>query len=271
MFVEICDAKIYTVAFGPAAAPVLLGVGGWIGSWELWAEPFAVLSQDWRTVAYDHRGTGATIAPVESITFDRLVDDVFAVMDALKIDHCVLAAESAGALTALAAARRQPDRITGLVLVDALSYQPPVEDGNPFLQGLQHQYGGTIDRFVTACVPEPDSDHIKRWGRQILGRASQAAAIALYRSSSEPDLRSCLGDIKQPALILHGEADAIVPVEEARRLAAALPHAYLSLVSGAGHVPTMTRPQVIADAINRFLPPQTKQDDALSWRAIGCS
>jgi pimeloyl-ACP methyl ester carboxylesterase len=106
MFVEIEDAKIYTVAFGPAAAPVLLGIGGWIGSWELWAEPFAVLSQHWRTVAYDHRGTGATMAPVESITFERLVYDIFAVMDALKIERCVLAAESAGALTALAAARK---------------------------------------------------------------------------------------------------------------------------------------------------------------------
>jgi len=252
MFVEVDNAKIFTVTFGPSAGPVLLGVGGWIGSWELWVEPFAMLSQGWRTAAYDHRGTGATIAPLESITFGRLVDDVFAVMDALKIERCVLAAESAGALTALAAARMQPDRIAGLVLVDALSYQAPLEENNLFLQGLQHQYAATIDRFVTACMPEPGSDHIKRWGRQILGRASQAAAMALYRSSSEPDLRGSFGDIKQPALILHGEADAIVPVEEAQRLAAALPHAHLSIIPGAGHVPTMTRPQVIADAINRF-------------------
>lgn len=252
MFVSVDDAKFYTVAFGPAAAPVLLGIGGWIGSWELWAEPFAMLSQNWRTVAYDHRGTGATKAPVESITFDRLVDDALAIMDSLGIERCVLAAESAGALTALAAARRQPGRITGLVLVDALAYQPPVEDGNPFLQGLQHQYAMTIDRFVAACVPEPDSEHIRRWGRQILGRASQAAAIALYRSSSEPDLRDSLDDVGQPTLILHGEADAIVPVEEARRLAAALPNARLSTIAGAGHVPTMTHPQEIADAINHF-------------------
>ncbi len=214
MFIEVDDAKIYTVTFGPAAAPVILGIGGWIGSWELWAEPFALLSRHWRTIAYDHRGTGATVAPVESITFGRLVDDVFAVMDALGIERCVLAAESAGALTALAAARRRSDRIAGLALVDALYYQAPVRDDDPFLQGLQHQYAATIDWFVAACVPEPDSDHIKRWGGQILGRASQAAAIALYRSSSEPDLRGDFGDIRQPALILHGEADAIVPVTE---------------------------------------------------------
>ena len=253
MFIDGDGAKIYTAAFGPAAAPVILGIGGWIGSWELWVEPFAILSRRWRTIAYDHRGTGATIAPTESITFDRLVDDVFAVMDALEIERCVLAAESAGALTALAAARKEPDRIVGLVLVDALSYQPPLGENDPFLQGLQYQYAATIDRFVTACLPEPDSEHIKRWGRQILGRASQPAAIALDRSSSEPDLRPDFGNIRQPALILHGEADAIVPIEEAQRLAAALPNARVTVVPGAGHVPTMTRPQVIADAINHFL------------------
>lgn len=252
MFIDVDGAKIFAVAFGPSAAPVILGIGGWIGSWELWAEPFAVLSQSWRTIAYDHRGTGATIAPVESITFQRLVEDVFAVMDTLGIERCVLAAESAGALTALAAAHKRPDRIAGLALVDPLYYQAPVRDDNPFLQGLQHQYAATIDWFVAACVPEPDSDHIRCWGQQILGRASQAAAIALYRSSSEPDLRGELGDIRQPALVLHGAADAIVPIEEAQRLASALPHAHLSIVPGAGHVPTMTHPQVIADAINHF-------------------
>ncbi|MFN8469312.1 MAG: alpha/beta hydrolase [Caldilineaceae bacterium] len=252
MFIDVDGAKIYTAAFGPEAAPVILGIGGWIGSWELWVEPFAMLSRHWRTVAYDHRGTGATSAPVESITFGRLVDDVFAVMDALGIERCVLAAESAGALTALAAAHERPERIAGLVLVDALYYQAPIRDDDPFLQGLQHQYAATIDWFVTACVPEPHSDHIKRWGRQILGRASQEAAIALYRSSSEPDLRADLGDIKQRTLILHGAADAIVRVEEAQRLAAALPHAHLSIVPEAGHVPTITRPQVIADAIDHF-------------------
>jgi len=54
---------------------------------------------------------------VESITFDRLVDDVFAVLDAYAVEHCVLAAESAGALTALGAALKNPQRVTGFGLL----------------------------------------------------------------------------------------------------------------------------------------------------------
>lgn len=253
MFVPVGDAKIYTISFGAHSAPALLAIGGWIGSWELWAEPFSLLSQNWRTIAYDHRGTGATVSSVESITFENMVDDLFAVMDAYGVEQCVLAAESAGALTALGAALKQPQRITGLVIVDGMYFRPPLSNGDPFLLGLQKAYPVTLDRFVEACVPEPDSDHIKRWGRQIIDRSSQEAAIALYNLAGAVDLRADLLKIAQPTLILHGEADAVVPVQAAQGLAKALPNAKLVLLPGAGHVPTMTRPVEIVQEIMNFV------------------
>ena len=252
MFINVGDAKIYTTAFGSTTSPVIVGIGGWIGSCELWAEPFSILSQSWHTIAYDHRGAGATIAPVESITFNRLVDDVFAVLDAYNVENCVLAAESAGALIALGAALKHPKRITGLVIVDGLYFREAASEKDLFLLGLRRDYSATLDRFIETCVPETNSDHIKRWGRQILDRASQDAAIALYLSAGEIDLRNELNRISQPTLILHGEADGIVPVEGAHRLAEILPHAGLSVLPGAGHVPTMTRPYEVTREIMNF-------------------
>jgi pimeloyl-ACP methyl ester carboxylesterase len=253
MFITTPDhARLYTAAFGPPDAPPLLAIGGWIGSWELWTEPFAILSQTWRDIAYDHRGAGATVAPTASITNDNLLADVFTVLDAYGVERCVLAAESAGAVTALLAALAAPDRIAGLVLVDALWYAPPRAPDNPFLLGLHHDYAATLDWFVNACVPEPHSDHIKRWGRQILARATQESAIALYRASGEIDLRAELPRVAQPALILHGSLDAIQPLAESERLAALLPNAELVVLEGAGHVPTLTRPAEVAAEVNRF-------------------
>lgn len=257
MFVTVGNAKIYATSFGSTTSPVIVGIGGWIGSWELWVEPFAILSQNWRTIAYDHRGAGATIAPVESITFDRLVDDVFAVLDAYTVEQCVLAAESAGALTALGAALKNPHRIIGLVIVDGLSYRETPPEKDLFLLGLRQAYSATLDRFVEACVPEPDSDHIKRWGRQIIDRASQEAAIALHLSTSKTDLRNDLHRITQPTLILHGEADALVSVEDAHQLAKTLPYVKLTVLPGAGHVPTMTRPLEVAHEITSFFGTET--------------
>lgn len=252
MFITVGDANIYATAFGSITSPAIMGIGGWIGSWELWAEPFAVLSQTWRVIAYDHRGSGATVMPVESITFDRLVEDVFAVLDAYNVEHCVLAAESAGALTALGAALKYPKRITGLVIVDGMYFRETPSEKDLFLLRLREAYPATLDRFVEACVPEPGSDHIKRWGRQIIDRASQESAIALYLSAGEIDLRPELHSISQPTLIIHGGADVLVSIEEARQLAALLPNVKLSVLPDAGHVPTMTRPLEVASEIISF-------------------
>jgi pimeloyl-ACP methyl ester carboxylesterase len=252
VFIQVSDAKIFSVAFGPATGQPILGIGGWIGNWELWAEPFSLLSTDWHTIAYDHRGSGATLAPVESITIGRLVDDVFAVLDAYNVEKCILAAESAGALTAFGAALKQPERISGLVIVDGLYHQEAPTEKDAFLAGLKSFYPQTLEHFVQACVPEPDSEHIKRWGLQILNRASQESAIALYLSTSSVDLRPDLSRISQPTLILHGEADALVPLEAARWLAQTLPNSRLITLPGAGHVPTITRSQAVAQAIRDF-------------------
>ncbi len=252
MFITIGNTKIYATSFGSTTFPAIIGIGGWIGSWELWAEPFSILSQNWRTIAYDHRGVGTTIAPIESITFERLVDDVFAVLDEYNIKQCILAAESAGALTALGAALKNPHRITGLVVVDGMYFREPPQEKDHFLSGLRKAYPVTLDRFVEACVPEPDSDHIKRWGRQIINRASQDTAIALHLMASERDLRNDLHRITQPTLIIHGEADALVPVEEAQWLAKTLPNSKLVVLKGAGHVPTMTYPIDVSREINNF-------------------
>lgn len=68
MFITARDARIFSTTFGPKTAPAILGIGGWIGSWELWLESFSTLSERWHTATYDHRGLGVTMAPLETIT-----------------------------------------------------------------------------------------------------------------------------------------------------------------------------------------------------------
>jgi pimeloyl-ACP methyl ester carboxylesterase len=230
-----------------------MAVGGWIGSSELWTDPLAYLSDEYVTVAYDHRGTGLSVCDVSSITFDSLVADAVAVMDACGISRCVLAAESAGAQTALAVAARHPERVSHLVIVDGLCTQAAPAERDPFVEGLRVAYVETIERFVQRCIPEPDRDHIKAWGRKILARATQESAIALRLVGSTVDLAAELPRIQQPTLVLHGELDTIVPLDVGRALAAALADAEWQVLTGCGHVPTLTEPRAVADAIRAFL------------------
>ena len=253
MFIPHNNAQLYIVEFG-SGPRTLVAHGGWTGSWELWTEPFMQLSKSWRTVAYDHRGTGATIAPVESISVENMVADLFAVLDKLNIEKCVLAAESAGGMIAVNAVLQQPERFDGLVLVDALLHNEDDGSDAGFIQGLQTNYMATIGGFVDACVPttEQNSAEIRSWGSKILSRATSESAIRLLECTHGIDLRPKLSQIKHRTLILHGDADAIVPLSDSEYAASQIPNSHLHVFKGAGHVPTVTRAIEVAQAINQY-------------------
>ena len=253
MFIPHNNAQLYTVEFG-SGPRTLVAHGGWTGSWELWTEPFTQLSKSWRTVAYDHRGTGASIAPVESISIENMVTNLFAVLDTLNIEKCVLAAESAGGMVAVNAVLQQPERFDGLVLVDALLHNEDDGSDAGFIQGLQTNYMATIGGFVDACVPttEQNSAEIRSWGRKILSRATSESAIRLLECTHGIDLRPKLPQIQHRTLILHGDADAIVPLSDSEYTASQIPNCHLHVVKGAGHVPSVTRAVEVAQVINQY-------------------
>ena len=253
MFIPHNNAQLYTVEFGNGPR-TLVAHGGWTGSWELWTEPFMQLSKTWRTVAYDHRGTGATIAPVESISVENMVADLFAVLDKLNIEKCVLAAESAGGMVAVNAVLQQPERFDGLVLVDALLHNEDDGSNAGFIQGLKTNYTATIGGFVDACVPttEQNSAELRSWGRKILARATSESAIRLLECTHGIDLRPMLAQIQHRTLILHGDIDGIVPLSDSEYMAIQIPNSHLHVFKGAGHVPTVTRPIDVAQVINQY-------------------
>lgn len=249
MFVEAGGFLLNTVAFGSGFP--FVAHGGWVGSWELWQEPFQLMQDRWRCIGYDHRGSGATTAPPAAITPRGLVDDLFTVMDHYRVDSCVLAGESLGALTCLQAVIRDPTRFRGLVLVDGAPAASR-ERTAPLVDGSRTDYQRTVAAFVDACVPEPDSEHIRRWGRQILLRADPEAAARIFESHYEADIAVDLTQVSVPTLVIHGEDDSIVPIEIGKAVAAAIPTSELIALPDTGHVPTLTRPRELVEAINRW-------------------
>jgi len=255
MFIPAGGSLLNVVDIGQSDR-TLVAVGGWVGGWELWQQPIEQLHRSWRCVAFDHRGAGASTAPAEAITASGLVDDLLEVLDRLAIDRCVLAGESLGTLTVLAAYARQPHRFDGLVLVDGMAAPAGDADADAVRRG----YDAYVAGFVDACIPEDGLDHLRRWGRQILARSDPEAAARMLEVHQGVDLRPMLSDVRVPTLVIHGERDAIVPVSSGIGLAEAIPGATLVVVPGAGHVPTVTAPAAVVAAIDDWaarLPPVT--------------
>lgn len=253
MFLEVNGVRLHALVFGDGPR-TLLAVGGWTGSWEVWEEPIAQLTAEgWRCIAYDHRGAGESPVDPALITVEAMIEDVVGVLNAVEADRCVLAGESQGGAIAQYAAARQPSRFDGLVL-SAPAPTGRREDSSAFSDLCRSDYSTAVAGFVERCFPEPGSDHVKRWARNVLLRAEAEQAARIIEMWSDDDVPDVdPRQIEIPTVILHGTADAIVPIEVSQRLAELLPDAELVELDGTGHVPTMTQPdEVVAAILHRF-------------------
>jgi pimeloyl-ACP methyl ester carboxylesterase len=255
MFRRVGEALINTVSFG-SGDTVVFGVGGWIGNWELWQQPFEVLSrQGFRTIAYDHYGSGETIAPSHLLTFEAHINAVFRLLDDLGIETCVLAGESMGGTVAIEAARRSPARFHGVVVVGSAVHGFDDQRTQEFAAALRKNHEATMRFFVDLCIPEPDAEHLKRWLLRILLRTPVEDAVTLLEAMYGLDLRPRLGELEVPVQFVHGELDALPnnAVADAEATAGAVRDARFHIVRGAGHVPTLTRPFEVAEVMAAFI------------------
>jgi pimeloyl-ACP methyl ester carboxylesterase len=109
-----------------------------------------------------------------------------------------------------------------------------------------------MDLFVNACVPEEECDAERRWAKQIVNRSNGPDAIQLMECLEVVDVGHRLSEISLPTLILHGRRDVITPMANAENLAAKIPNSKLVVIEDTGHVPTITRPAIVAKAIAEF-------------------
>ena len=251
MFLRSDDADLYVTSFG-SGPRTFVAHGGWVGSSELWQQPFEQLSRSWRTVTYDHRGTGATVNRAATITFELMVSDLFRVLDALQIDTCVLAGESSGAFVVLEAALRQPKRFSGLVLVDGRYQGGKSAGATRFIEGCKTNFEATMEMFVNACVPEDNCETERRWGKQIVMRSDSTSAVQLMECLESVQVEHRLAEIHLATLLIHGSRDVITPIASSQNLAQTLPNSKLVTIEGAGHVPTVTHPAEVVRAIEEF-------------------
>ena len=218
----------------------------------------AALKDRWRCIAWDERGHGGTAgaAPAPFTYYDS-ADDLAALLADLGVERAVLAGMSQGGFLSLRCALTHPTLVGALVLMDT---QAGVED-----PARLPQYHQVMERWIEHKLPDDVADFVEA---TILGDgwAGAPAWRAKWKRMAPGDLRACmatlsgrdditgrLGEIKVPALVIHGDADAAISLDLARALTAGLGDARLVVVKGAGHAANLTHPAPVNAAIETFL------------------
>lgn len=246
------------------AGPALLAVHGWSRS-SADLGPLATALPGHRVLRPDLPGHGRS-APGPA-TLGALADALHALAAAAAPEGAVLLGWSLGAQVVLAALAAHPPlraRTRGVVLLGATP-RFTNGDGWPHGQPLRAVEGlalrvrrapaKALARFLDDCFAPGELDAAGE-ARVAPLRAAPApspeVALAGLELLATADLRAALTGLDLPALVLHGEADAIVPVGAGRALAAALPRARLLTWPGLGHAPHLSRPAEVAAAVAAF-------------------
>jgi len=271
-FIEVNDLQVHykTAGEGDPAFILLHGFGASVFSWREMMEPLGELGT---VVAFDRPAFGLTERPLSwqsganPYTPEAQVALVVGLMDGLGINEAVLTGNSAGGTVAVNAALAHPQRVKGLILVDAAIY---TGGGAPsFVRPLLHapqldrlgpllarQIAVRGDAFLNSAWHDPSriTPEIRAGYRKPLRAANWDQALwELTRASQQADLSTRLQEIDIPSLVITGDDDRIVPTEQSIRLASELPRAELAVMPNCGHVPHEECPEPVLNAIQAFL------------------
>ncbi len=119
-------AGLYYEVHGPADAPPLILSSGLGGSADYWQPNLRAFAAHFRTIVYDHRGTGRSdrVLP-EGLTVAHLAADIVALMDALDLPKAHVVGHAAGGVAGLSLALTAPQRLSKLVVVNGWTKPDP--------------------------------------------------------------------------------------------------------------------------------------------------
>jgi len=208
------------------------------------ADLVAALSGRARIILFDKRGTGASDRVKVLPRLAERVDDLGALLDAVRSRGAILVGFSEGAPLSVAFAATRPSRVRGLALVGAFARMAAALDHSPgwsdaevaSLRAYIQQAWGS-GATMRALVPERHlTDAVRAWAtRAEQEGASPGAALDLLEMNLDIDVRPLLSRVRAPAVVLHATGDRVVRVGNGRALAAAIPGARLVEVPGDDH------------------------------------
>jgi pimeloyl-ACP methyl ester carboxylesterase len=238
---DVGPLQVEHAGAGPDVVLIHAGVADsrmWKPQWAAWQTRFAL-------TRLDLRGFGRSGPPVGPFSHAA---DVVGMLDAAAIERALVVGASFGGLVALDLAAAHPERVAGLVLAD-----PPLP-GTPWSEEMRGFFAAEDEALEAGDLEAATDVNVEFW----LPTASEPVRAAIREQqlnafrlqTVEPDdslltedLCGALPTLDLPTLVVTGEHDKADFQAIADRLASTLPNARRETIAGAGHLPSLERPE----------------------------
>jgi pimeloyl-ACP methyl ester carboxylesterase len=240
------------------SGPAIVFSHGLLMDHDMFAPQVEALRGAYRCITWDERAHGRTATDtIAPFTYYDSADDLAGLLRHLGVKRAVLAGMSQGGFLSLRCALTHPEIVRALILIDSQAgLEDPAEAVNQ--QGMSQEW-------LTNGLSAPLADAIEHiilgdgWPGAPTWKAKWATVkpvnlIGMLETlQSRDDITDKIAAIKVPTLVVHGDADAAIPMERARIVADRIANAELVVIPGGGHASNLTHPAPVNVAIKRFL------------------
>jgi 3-oxoadipate enol-lactonase len=234
-------------------APLVL-IHGYPLDHSIWDELAPLIEHDFDLIIPDLRGFGESDVMEADDSMLEYARDIAGLLTRLKIQKAFLAGHSMGGYIALAFAREYEERVLGLAMVASqmAADTPERKEGRRATARQVLQQG--VGVVVEAMAPKLSADErVQQFVRAVIARQPPLGIVAaLTAMADRPDSSEIFASFPFPVTVVHGDADALIPVERGRAMKAALPSAHYVELPGDGHMPMMEKPAGVAEALRFF-------------------
>lgn len=228
----------------------------------MWRPQMTALQGAYDVIAPDFRGFGGSSPADARPSIERMADDVFALLDALKIlERVVVVGLSMGGYVALAAARKYAGRLRGLVLADTRAEADDDAARANRDKLIEFARKHSARDVLEQLLPKLLGEWTREKNAQVMDEVRRIASAqpiegiiaALQALRDRPDASASLASIRVPTLVLVGAGDAITPPPLAEKLQSSIPESKLVKIPNAGHLANLEQPAAFNQALLNFL------------------
>ncbi len=234
-------------------APLVL-IHGYPLDHSIWEELAPLLEHDFDLIIPDLRGFGQSDVMEADDSILDYASDIAGLLKHLRIQKAFVAGHSMGGYVALAFARMYEQRLMGLGMISSqMVPDSPERKESRYAtakQVVEQGVGIVVESMATKLSADP---RIQEFARELIARQPPLGIFsALYAMADRPDSSDIFAGFPFPVVIVHGDADALIPVERGLEMKATLRSAHYVQLPGVGHMPMMENPAGVAGALQFF-------------------